>query len=386
MSERMEVRHNQRSLNYLETNKDEAYQQWLESIQSRAYQKRSRDIFLRFLKFLETQGFENPTGDSILKQHKANRKSDDNKTRYQFDDLIPKFSQWLIDTSSVTHNSAVNLAIPIQGFFKFHREPLKIQQSDITKVREVIKKFHIFTQLDLAKMVRVSDVQEKAVILLGKDLGIRVGDFSELKRKPILEAYKNQNGEFPIEFEILTEKEGIVSIGHIMEETYQALQDYWSNAPQSEYVFPIKADRINDIIKNTWDRAFPDRNMLTRFHELRSFKMTALSDVGVNEWHIKKMVGKKLGADINTYLRGANLKGDFIKATPKLQLTGQFNGNNHQAIEGLQTTIANQQLELHDQKVRLDALTKEVEKLCLIVGDYQAKYAKLLSPESVSEQ
>jgi len=182
-------------MKYLAENKDQAYREWLESSQSQSYQKVRRDIFPRFLKFLEENGFENPTGDSILERHKQNRKSDDNKIKYQFDDLIPKFSQWLLDKGKgdIIHNSAVNLAVPIKGFFKFHREPLRVQVSAITTIKETVKKFHTFTQTELQRMFRVADIEEKAVILLGKDLGIRVGDFIELKRKPILEAFKDSN-------------------------------------------------------------------------------------------------------------------------------------------------------------------------------------------------
>lgn len=233
----------------MENNNDNAYQEWLVSVQSQSYQKVCRDIFLRFLKFLkEKEGFDNPTGDLILKQHKENRKSDDNKTKYYFDDLIPKFSQWLLENRDITHNSAVNLAVPIKGFFKYHREPLNVQPSDMTRIRETRKKFHMFTQDELSKMVRVGNIQEKAVILLGKDLGIRNGDFSALKRQPLLEAYKDQNGEFPIEFQIETEKEGVMSVGHVSEETWQALNDYWVNVPESEFIFPSNNGHIKQKI------------------------------------------------------------------------------------------------------------------------------------------
>jgi len=53
-----------------------------------------------------------------------------------------------------------------------------------------------------------------------------------------LEAYRDQKGEFPIELEIETEKEGVIAVVHIMQETWEALNDYWSNAPESN--FPIK--------------------------------------------------------------------------------------------------------------------------------------------------
>jgi len=347
---------------------DKAYIEWLESIGSANYQRNCQNSFLTFLEFLRGQGWKEPTGDMILERHKQNRKSEDSKTKYEIDDLIPKFTQWLIEAKGMKHNSAINTATPLRGFFNFHREPLKVQRSTYTTYKETKKKYHVFTQEELQRMVKLATVEEKAIILLGKDLGIRVGDFIELKRSLILEAYKDQKGEFPIEFEIETQKEGVVSVGHASQETWEALNDYWSNIPQSEYVFPsngshISEDTANYAIKSSWNRAYPDRkDVSVRFHELRSYKMTALSDVGVNEWHVKKMVGKKLGSDISTYLMGTNLKEDFKKAESKLKLTGVYTARNHELIENLESSIARQQVELTDLRTRLDATTEQVRK------------------------
>jgi len=124
-----------------------------------------------FLEFLKEQGWQNPTGDSMLERHVMNRKSDDNKTKYEIDDLIPKFVSWLKE-KGITHNSAVNMAVPIRGFFKYHREPLKVQKSSGTTLKETKKKYHIFAKEELARMVKLGDLQERAVILLAKDEGI----------------------------------------------------------------------------------------------------------------------------------------------------------------------------------------------------------------------
>jgi hypothetical protein len=333
------------------------------------------------LDFLKEQGWENISGDILLERHKQNRKSDDNKTKYELDDLIPKFIQWLKENKGMKHNSAINTSVPIRGFFKFHREPLRVQKSSNTTYKETKKKYHIFTQEELQRMVKLGDIEEKAIILLGKDLGVRVGDFIEIKRSPILEAFKDQKGEFPIEFEIETTKEGILSVGHISQETWEALQDYWSNMPQSEFVFPsngshISEDKVSFIIRNSWSRAFPDRNdVQTRFHELRSFKMTVLSDCGINEWHIKKMVGKKLSSDISTYLRGANLKEDFKKAMPKLSLTGH-SIQNGERLEQFEKTIVTQQKEIQDLKTRFEATSKNYEKEIEFIKEIQTEIMK----------
>jgi len=348
---------------------DKAYIEWLQSKASLNYQRSCQNSFLTFLEFLKKQGWKNPSGDTLLTKHKENRKSDDNKVKFEIDDLIPKFIQWLEEKEKnpLDHNSAINTSVPIRGFFKYHREPLQVQQTSFTTYKEKVKSYHTFTQEELQKMVRVGDLEEKAVLLLGKDLGIRVGDFIRLKRSSILEAYKNQNGEFPIEFQIETEKEGVVAVGHVMQETWDILQDYWAVVPKSDYVFPsngsyISEDKANYVIRDAWNRAYPDRkDVPVRFHELRSFKMTTLSDVGINEWHIKKMVGKKLSADVSTYLRGVNLKEDFRKAEQKLSLTGT--SRNHARLEELEERNKKLEEQIIALDMALDIALKKLEQI-----------------------
>jgi hypothetical protein len=344
---RMEVRHNGRSEAYVT---DKAFMDWLKGITKESYQIYCRDAFIVFLQYLrDVEGWKEPTGDLVIQQHYDNRKSDDKPTKYYFDNLLPMFVDWLekeynnprTKQKSMNHNSAVSLSGAVRGFFRFHREELKVQRGKI-QYEEKAKGYHTFKQKELAEMVRVANVQEKAIILLGKDEGIRVGDFVAQKRHRILEAYKDSEGQFPLEFEVETEKRGVVAVAHILEETWLALQDYWKSAPESRYIFPsnegyISEDTANRALKETWLRIFPDRTKTTvRFHELRSFKMTALSNVGINKWHIQRMVGKKLSTDILTYLQGINLKTDFMKAEDGMRLTRLSSGTNHETFAELQ--------------------------------------------------
>ncbi len=114
--------------------------------------------------------------------------------------------------------------------------------------------------------------------MLGVQLGIRVHDFVSMKRDFLFEVYQNANGEFPLEFEIETEKEKVISIGHMSKEVYEALQSYWATKPDSAYAFPSNGKNISDqpasdMLKACWLRAFPDRTtQKIRFHELRSVR------------------------------------------------------------------------------------------------------------------
>lgn len=310
--------------------RDAALDRWFDGVNSDNYRQRAKYSMQKFFRFLTSKGWTDISGDLILQTHLENRKSDDKQVKYYFDDLLPRFVKWLKD-GGLAHNSACTTANTIRGFFKFHREPLQING----KIKEIekAKTWHSFSKDELSKMVSVGDLEEKAVIMLGKDLGLRVGDFVMLMRKPLEEAYKDQKGAFPLEFQAETKKHGVVAVGHVLKETWNMLQLYWKTTPASEYVFPtstngrayISKDRANDVLKNTWSKAFPDRNdVKIRWHELRSFKMSVLSNCGVNQWHIKKMVGKKISSDIATYLTGINLKDSFRKAEQALSLTQGF--------------------------------------------------------------
>jgi integrase len=345
-------------------NGDEALNEWLSSLEGR-YKQKCRSAFLKFMEFLkEKTGWKEISGDIILSKHAENRKSEEKKTKYFFDDLIPVFILWL-QSKGLSHNSAVVQASPVKSFFKYHREPLQVQGR--MKFVETRKRFHAYTKDELTRMVQVGDLEEKVVIMLGVQLGIRVGDFVSLKRRPIQEAFKDANGEFPLEFQIETEKEGVISIGHISKDVYDTLQLYWAQAPKSTYVFPsnsgrvfISGDRANDVMKHCWNKAFPERkDAKIRFHELRSYKISALSNAGVNHWHIQKMTGKKVSPDIATYLTGIHLREDFRKAEQAFNLTQSPD----KSLEQFEGAIEQLQKENVASKTVAEVMTKKVTHL-----------------------
>ena len=351
--------------------KDVALNEWLSSLEGE-YRQKCNLAFNHFKTFLKEKcGWKEVSGDIILSKHLENRKSDDKKLKYFFDDLMPVYMMWFESQGSpslnhnskkVSHNYVVTNNFMVRSFFKYHREPLQVQGR--IRVIEVKKKFHAFTKDELTKMAQVGDLEEKAIIMLGVQLGIRVGDFVSLNRKPILEAYKDSNGEFPLEFQIETEKENVISIGHISKEVYDTLKLYWASKPESEFVFPsngghifISEDRANDVLKNCWVKAYPDRkDVKIRFHELRSYKISALTNIGANTWAIMKMTGKKVSSDINVYLTGVNLREVFMKGEQALTLTYATN-NNHSAIEELK----NENTELKSQVQDLRGKISDIE-------------------------
>jgi len=94
MWERMNVKHNDKSLSHIEDKS-----------------------------FISARGIKNPTGDMIIELHKQNRKSDDAKVKYYFDDALLRFVEWLEQKSNLSYNSAITLISPLRGFFSYFREP-----------------------------------------------------------------------------------------------------------------------------------------------------------------------------------------------------------------------------------------------------------------------
>lgn len=153
------------------------------------------------------------------------------------------------------------------------------------------------------------------------------------------------------------------------------LRLYWKSVSDSEYVFPsngghvfISEDRANDVLKNCWGKAFPDRpDAKIRFHELRSYKISALTNIGANTWAIMKMTGKKVSQDINTYLTGVNLREVFVKGEGALTLT-QVNNNSYMAVEDLkkENQALKDRLSLIEEQVKEMAERWEAEATALI--------------------
>lgn len=342
---------------------DKALNDWLVRQKGR-YKQKCHSSFNKFMAFIkERLGWTEVSGDIILAKHVENRKSEDKRVKYLFDDLIQPFMTW-IEEHGNSHNSAVVQVGMVRGFFKYYRERLEVQ--DPIGFNETKKRYHAYTRDELVKMVEVGDLESRALIMLGVQLGIRVNDFVSMKRQPIIEAYQNANGEFPLEFEIETSKEKVISIGHISKEVYDSLQLYWASIPPSEYVFPwsethIIDQRANDILKSCFIRAFPDRKtQKIRFHELRSFKISALTNLGVNQWAIMKMTGKKVKQDINTYLTSLNLKELFVKAENILNLTRVVNVH---GIDELRQENKDLKEELYDVKKILEAFGRDIIEL-----------------------
>ena len=380
---------------------DKAFYEWLQA-QSKGYQRQCKDRMKSFIEYLNTKYPEKQltTTTKILELRKEQDKSDDKKVKHWLADQIPKFIDWLIKTRGIKSDSALTYANPIRGFFGFHRYPLQIRKGSLPEVRGTVGD-HKLTQIQLKRMSSVADIKGKSVLLAGKDLGLRVGDFAALKRNlilPQIERAKSENREpeYPLEFEIITAKEKVPACCHLMRETVETLLKYWETTPNSEYWFPngkgehIGEDQLNYTLRKLWATAYDDPTIFKppagigkktsgrlRWHCLRDFLISAMANTNLNKWAIKFMVGKKVSADMKEYLSGLDKQALFSQVEPRICLSGLTNAN-HGKLE----TVTK---ELEEQKQVIRYLAKTMLEMAKKEGYIITKHTKHML-QTVSEE
>lgn len=345
---------------------DKAFIEWLRGIKKYGYARKCKKDMIDYLEWCIKKGIiSQPRATELLEKHKELIKSED--TEHFIADSLPRFVKDYYEAykDEMKESTAIGKTKALRGFFTFYRKPLIIRKGALDVEEEITSDIK-FTQSILAKMCSVVDIEGKAKIMAGKDLGLRIGDFRKMLRKPIIAQIQLAHAkqiEYPLEFEVKTEKEGVVAVGHLMYETVEALKRYWETSLESKYVFPNTDPKkpctprtLNYLLKTAFAKAFPEitEHAQIRFHALRDFKISALANANVNKWAIKRMVGKKISKDMADYVKGLDLKGLFRQAEHNLTLSGLTNMN-HSRLDVVEKRMAN------------------MESALMIIGEYVAK-------------
>jgi len=243
-------------------------------------------------------------------------------------------------------NSARAFIGNVRAFFSYHCRPVKIGRRKIPK-QQVAKGEHEFNVLELRKMFHYADVRGKAILSTAVSLGWASDDFLSLKRKDIevlVEKAIADKMDF-IGFTQTRGKTGATVRSHLTPEAVESLRAYLDITPKdAEYLWcngsatnSITNDTLNNIVKDMVEKAGIKTIGTVRFHLIRKFTMSALAGAGINEWHVKFMVGKEVPADIATYLinQSETLMEEFRNAYPRFSLTGYAN-RNHDRISELE--------------------------------------------------
>jgi len=269
--------------------------------------------------------------------------------------IVEKYFIWLKE-QGYKQNSARALTNGPIHFLKYFGADIRIRRSIGVNRTEISTKDHLLSIDDLRKMYKVAGLRERVILLLAKDLGLRLGDFCRLPKQDF-ESRINQAPPVPID--ILTAKEGIVAHGYISEETLEHLKVYLPTLdPKNKFLFQsarqghLDEETVNWALKDLAEKAKVQLIGSLRFHCFRKLFLRTAAELGVNSWNAKLLVGKSVEKSIATYISGVRLKEDFVKISNVLRINEPQTSSGMPTLEEIVNLVAQVQREEMLEKVK----------------------------------
>ena len=303
-----------------------------------------------------------PDENIIEAKHRAKR----------FERKIEQFHAHLLEQGYAI-NSARTSTLGIRQLFRYYQMPIQMRTgSKISKTVKTTKSFPLRIE-HVRDMFNVADLRERVLLATATDLAMRISDFRDIKKSDL----PDLNQEPPIPFDVMTSKEDVVAHGFLSAETVELLKIYIQTIENMEnpYLFPsngkrpISEDRINSWLKKLAEKSgINTQGKRLSFHCFRKMFLSASIDSGIGLIAGKKMCGKAIPKSDDTYLTSMKLREKFIQLKKVLMIQQALKPENHERLEQLQRTVANQQMEVKDLETRLEALTQEQGRLNEIVS------------------
>jgi integrase/cob(I)alamin adenosyltransferase len=285
----------------------------------------------------------------------------------RFEREIEKFHSYLL-TQEYTINTARNLTLGIRQLFRYYEMGIRFRVgSKVSKTVKTTRSFPLTIE-HVRVMFQVADLRERVILSMATDLGLRIGDFLELKKTDL----PSLNQEAPVSFDILTSKEDVIAHSFLSQETLDLLKVYVPTLERKNgnpYLFPsngkshISDEWMNRLLQNLADKARIDLNGkdLT-FHCFRKMFLSASVDSGIGLTAGKKLCGKSIAQSDDTYLTAVNLGQKFVQLK-------KFLGIREQPIletgklESLKAAISRLQEDLTQQRTITDVISEENLKI-----------------------
>lgn len=310
------------------------------------YGKSAEEILKLRMEDFSPKPDENP----VERVHRAKR----------FERELEKFHSWLLE-HSYSINSARSLSIGMAQLFRYYSMPLvKRSGSPTSKTVESTKSFPLRIE-HVRKMFAIADLRERVLLSMATDLGLRISDFIQIKKADL----PNLEQEPPIAFTIMTEKENVPAYGFLSAETVDLLKIYLPTINSSKnYLFPSNGSHISDDRIGAWLKELAERAGIRTegkqlsFHCFRKMFLSAATDVGLLT-AAKRLCGKSIPKSDAAYLTVVKLREAFLKIKEQLTIQMGLKPENHERIDQMQQTIANQQTEIRDLNTRIEAITNE---------------------------
>ena len=262
--------------------------------------------------------------NTILTERFEDLQSQDMNTRKRFNREIEKFHRHL-KREGYTQNSAVAYTEGIRALFRFYDMDVKDLPTEVTrKVRTV--KDYVPTVQQYRDMFNAGNVLDRTIISMALDLAWRIGDFVTI-RKDML---PNLEQEAPIPFDLITEKEEVISKSFLSAQTVQLLKTYMKILKEDNpYLYPnsngshYEPEAINKRMKVLGKKVkikIP-RGKRLRFHCFRKRFLSECANANIPITTAKVLVGKSVSTDMLTYLSEVEHKKAFEVVHERLRLT-----------------------------------------------------------------
>jgi integrase len=301
------------------------------------------------------------TAQQIYEEHRANKASGNPMRVRHFQDVLAKWNKELIDSKTLSVNSAKSACMGVIQFFSFCGEPIKVGLKS-----ERTQKTYILSIEELQRMYSIADLRGKVILSLGLDLAWRIGDFLSLKKSDI----PNLNAECPIPIQKTTAKESELSCTFISCETVALLKEYMPNLPENnEYLFPNRNDgAIEDILCNSIIQELATQIHMKipegkhfSFHAFRKRFLSTATSLGIDEETKCLLVGKSIDSSHEAYYGDAKLQNAFISIRVKaLPLIPNSNGNGKVSKLSEEVTKLTERITLLEKQNILSKLTLEI--------------------------
>jgi len=284
------------------------------------------------------------------------------------------FKKGKTDKKGLAPNSSKAYITSVRSFYSSQCSPIGGLRGKIKGSKLPIKKEHAFSTNDLRKMWHVADMRNKAILSVGCSLGWEVSAIRGMKREyfeNLVKRAREEQLDF-IPFEDLREKENALRLGILTPCALDSLERYlektkenhnewlWKNGKNGGRLSP---DAFNDLLRTLAREANIALVGKIRFHALRKWLMSRLTDSGMSEWQVKLVVGKSINASDATYLQIK--KGTierYQEAYPEhLSLVAYSNGG--LKIEEVQNAVVTLSKDLEGYKTTNKVLNKKIEEL-----------------------
>jgi len=350
-------------------------QEFLDYLQRAKSRNTYREYRYGLKKFSEWYGKDL---DTILKERKHDLESDDPVRRRRFEHKLEEFHRSLMQRGYAV-NSCRTMTLGLIQLFNYFDVDMKMRviSSEAKKTVETDRSYPLTIE-DVRAMYSAADsLRDKILLLMGKDLGLRLADVLSIKKDEI----PDLDQEAPIPFQRMTGKEKVLARGFLSEETANLLKAYLPTlrSKLNPYLFPsngkgpISDDTVTNILRSLAESAklkVPKGQALT-FHCFRKLFLTYCIESGVGLTAGKLMCGKAVPKTDGTYVRNTRLKKLFVQLQKMIRVTDvvAYTAGTDR-VEQLEKTIETLKRDTLSHKTawelgakKLKALEKQVQSL-----------------------